>query len=800
MLQIVVQVEKGMVHPKGHPTGLQVPNHLALFKNLPAVLSALGPETVNVYYTLAHHGDLGKPKPSRSEASFEYQTVLPFDLDHVDLTKPYEYLDCVAKLLAVDRADLTLICTGNGLHVLANLATPIRSAKYQKELKPAYNELLTKLLQMFESQGLPGKPDPVVFDAGRVFRLPGTTNRKPGLPDKQCELLQHSEKILSIDITALSGIEKIQRENVSPDTIRRQYPKPDFAEMVKECKFMDWALANPDQLHEPQVFDLFSLLSPQSPASKIEYQGREMTAREVGQHLFDNASASKSLKRQDFDRKWEDSARYGARKCQTIESNMIGACSGCPHQSKITTPLALRSKDFIASDDLGFWVLGQKGSYLHPHYGDLSRVFSREQQYVTTEDERVFVFQDTHYVEAKEMRVMSWLEKKVNPADPLRAAHRSEFVKKVQVVGAVSRADEQALFDMSTLGKLNCKNGVVDIVRGELLPHDHKIGFKYVLPYDFEAEASSEFFMDWLDQVMESRVELMEAILDVMAYCLWPNYDDHVFTYLTGEGANGKGTLLHILMALVGKDNYSAVSLPQLGTNRFAPAALEGKLVNLSEESSGYEMTYEELNVIKNLSAGGDIMAERKGVQGFTFTNRAKLIFSANKTPRFKEQGHAIRRRMLAIPFDHTFKNPDPRVEQRLLSEVPGIAAMLVRRIQDNVKSNGRFVVSRGGRDAYENQQKILNQGNNVVEWANERIESRVDLGENTYISVSDAYADYSKWAMQNNYKPSNKGHFGASMVNGVLTAAIGKESKVVKVAGKPVRVYPMTRFKEGEL
>lgn len=783
-----------MLHPAGHANGLQVANHHALFTNPAGVLTALGSERVNLYYTLAHHAELGKSKPSRDEKTFEYQSLLPFDLDHCDLSRPFDYVAIIAKILLCERSELTVISTGNGLHVLANLSVPIRSAKYQKELKPAYNELLRLISRGMEAAQLPGKPDPVVFDAARVFRLPGTINRKPGQPDKNCELLQYSDKKLSLDIMVLSGVEALLKENVTPENVRRIFPRPDFQEMVKECSFVRWAMEKTEEVHEPQVFDLFSLLAAQHPSSKVEYQGREMSAREVGEAVMDGAIASASLARQDFDRKWEDSSRYGARKCTTISKNWIGGCERCVHNGKIPTPLALKSEEHVGSADNGYWVIGKNGMPLHPHYSDLSKVFAQEKSFVVTRERRLFEFANGHYYEGMPLDVDSWVENKI-PNEHLRDSHCSEFLKKVQRVGAMTKAAEEELFRNSINGKLNCRNGVVDIQTGQLLPHSPQYGFQYVLPYDFMADAEAPFFMEWLGQVMQQRQELIDAVLDMMAYCLWPNYDDHVFVYLTGGGSNGKGTLIHVLSRLLGANNVSTVSVPQLGGNRFAPAALEGKLANLSEESSGYRMTVEELNVLKNLSAGGEMFVERKGVQGYSFKNRAKLIFSANKTPIFPEEGHAVRRRMLAIPFDVKFGVPDQRIEDRLYEEIPGLCAMLVKRIQKNVRANGRFLVSRGGEAAKQAQDKILMAGNSVHEWAKERLDITPDVSD--YITVADAYHRYKGWCLENTYRPENTSNFSLRMYSLVLPPNADREDNRVRVNTKQVRVFKHIKWKE---
>jgi P4 family phage/plasmid primase-like protien len=808
-----------MVHPEGHPGGFRVDNHERLFQDWPKVLAALGQPLdggpwKNLYFTAAHHllPEDGVTLPQRTATTFLYQPVLAFDIDHCDVTRALEYGACVAQVLKVKPESLIVNVTGNGVQTLLHLKTPIRSVKYLKELKPAYNELCHQIEKAIEKAGLPlnraigGKVDTVIFDPGRVLRVPGTVNSKPSKSDpkvyenKEAVCVQYSGTFHEIDLMNLSGLDKIQKENISPEQVKRQYPTPDFQEIVKECRFVKWTMESSDEAHEPQLFDLFSLLAVQPPGAKVSYQGREQTPRELAESVFNGAVNSKSAAAQDFDAKWEQAGRYGARKCSTISSNWIGGCETCPHNAKIPTPLALKSPAFVGSEANGYWVLNPKGVQMHPHYGDLAKVYSREHSYVTRFKERLFSFQENIYKETPSLSVKSWFDKKLVPDDPIRETHRIEFIKRVEVCGALSTDAEYHLFNQSTLGRLNCRNGVLDILKGTLAPHSPTFGFQYVLPYDYVENESSELFLEWLSTVTQNRTELMDSLLDIMAYSLWPNYDDHMFVYLVGEGANGKSTLLHIIQALVGKNNYSAISMQQLGGNRFAPANLEGKLVNLSEESSGYDLNIDELNVIKNLSSGGEMQIERKGVQPITFQNKAKLIFSANKPPRFKETGFAIERRMVVIPFDFTITAPDPRIETRLIEDVPKIMSMLIRRIQANIKLNGgRFLVFRGGEAAARARDKILLSGNTVVEWANERLEVSPEFTQDQYVGVKDSFEDYLSWCKKSNFeRPVNIRQFGHALSSSVLISAECR--KVIRVAGKCTKIFTQAKWKEEEL
>lgn len=802
MIQIVL-LRKGHVHPVGFPTGLCVPNIDALFQNLGAIIEKLrsaDPDNLkNVYFTLGHHAGLGGSFPVRNEQSFERQTVMPFDIDEIDTGRIWDYLPVIAKVLGVAPQSLIFNSTGNGLHAYAHLKEPIRSAKYIKETRANYNEILYRINNGLRDAGLPGKADPAVWDPARIMRLPNTINEHPKKGIKESKQLQYPGlMMLDLDVVKLSGLDKVQLDNISPAQVKKNYPRPDFPQVMSQCELMKTLVEHPEQVHEPLYQAALGLWGAMSPGDKANYKGQELTAKEMAAAVFESACNSKSLQRGDFERKWEHGIRYGAPKCSTVSANWIGGCEKCPHFHKINTPLALKSEFHVSSAENGYWVFGKNGP-IHPHYSDLAKIYRVDHAYVTCEPDRIFTFQQTHYQQTGQLTVKSWLEKKVAYEENLREAHCVEFVKKVLRSNALSEEAEDDFFEKSIRGKLNCRNGMLNIVTGELSEHEPRVGFRYVLPYDYEPDEVSGLFLDWLAEMMQDRTELMDAVMDMMAYCLWPSYDDHVFAYFVGEGRNGKSTLLHIIQELVGRANYSAISISQLGSNRFAPANLEGKLVNVSEESSGSDLSAEELNVIKDLSAGGEMQVERKGQQPFNLRNTAKLIFSANKTPRFHEQGKAVRARLLVIPFEHTIPTPDANVEKKLLSEVPQICSMLVARIQDNLRVNkGKFLVSRGGLAAANAQDKVLLAGNSVVEWAKENLESSVSLDDSKYIVVSESYSRYSHWAATNNYRPSNLNQFGYMMTNAILPQ--GTLSKLVRVGGKAVRVYPHTQWKEETL
>jgi P4 family phage/plasmid primase-like protien len=805
MIQIIA-LRNGSVFPGGKK--ILVQSLAEIFKATDKIVEAI-PEAdrFNVYYSLAHHvGAETSNTPIRTGKSFLMQDAIAWDLDGIDNEKHEQYISIVCGILGIDPANMTIIASGNGLHFIVFLKTAIKDAAFFTANKPHYNEICMKISFALADAGLSGKADPVVFEPARILRLPGTVNKKPEREDRDCIPINVAVVRHQLTLSDLSGLGDISQLNIPLSDVKKHYPNPDLQEMVSErgCDFLKWCFAKTEEVHEPHAFDAFSILAQAPDTVTIPVGGNQLTSKAAAEYLFNNATSSKSLARGQFENKWQQAIRYGVRKCSTINEHWVegSGCHLCPHYGKIVTPLALKSAGHIATAAQGYWVMSARGNYQYPHYGDLQRIFTRDYSYVVSaESKKVWSFDQTHYIQMPDLQVKNWLENRVSPTDPIREVHRNEFVSKVAANNTLSEVSERNLFHGDIQGKVNLKNGVLDIATGTLTEHSPRYGFKYCLPYSYDPDAYSEFFMDWLEQITCQRPDLMDALLDFMGYCFLPDYSDHLFVYLVGSGANGKSTFLKVLQAMVGETNAANVSIEQLTRNRFAPAALEGKLVNIGEEASG-DGTYLDsfqLNVIKTLSSGGALHVERKGENGYTLYNTAKLIFAANKPPMFKENGEAVKRRLLVIPFTYRIRNLDPTVEDRLLSEAPAIFSMLVKRIQENLQSNnGRYRVSRGGRDAYEAQRALLLQGNTAIEWAHENINSSVLLDDDlNTIEVSEAYGHYTAWCEESGIKMvQNKKNFSMALRDNFLVES--SKSPLVRTGNKVVRVFRRAKWNEG--
>jgi phage/plasmid-associated DNA primase len=139
----------------------------------------------------------------------------------------------------------------------------------------------------------------------------------------------------------------------------------------------------------------------------------------------------------------------------------------------------------------------------------------------------------------------------------------------------VSRSD----FD-SNIDILNTDNCTLNIHILEIRPHSPDYLSLVKIPAHYDPDAKCPLLLQFFNQVL--RPEDIPVVLQMIGYCLYKTWIYQKSFMLFGRsGSNGKGVLLSIMEALLGRSNCSHRSLQDLDTNRFAIADLYGKYANI---------------------------------------------------------------------------------------------------------------------------------------------------------------------------------------------------------------------------
>ena len=201
-------------------------------------------------------------------------------------------------------------------------------------------------------------------------------------------------------------------------------------------------------------------------------------------------------------------------------------------------------------------------------------------------------------------------------------------------------------------GLVNVENGMVEIESGKLLPHSPDFRSIVQLPVKYDSGASSPE----LDSFVESIVpqDCIDLIWEFLGYCLMPWRELKRILYLVGPPDAGKSTLLTVVFrGLFGEELVAYQTMHDLASKRFAAAELFGKLVNVAADLDDTPIT--SVGILKQVTGGDPISAERKYGQPFSFVNVARLIFAANSLPHYRSELGVVAERIIPVPCENVF-------------------------------------------------------------------------------------------------------------------------------------------------
>ena len=289
---------------------------------------------------------------------------------------------------------------------------------------------------------------------------------------------------------------------------------------------------------------------------------------------------------------------------------------------------------------------------------------------------------------------------------------------------------------MNNNGFINLKNGLYDLIKKELIPHTPSVFTSIQLNFSYDANANAPKFEKFMEEILGEKTDY---VLNVMSYLLIPDYSYQKVFIFYGSGRNGKSVLTSVITNLLGKENVSSSSIHDLANNRFSLITLKDKLMNLSSEIGSKDL---ETEMIKKLSGGDVITADRKYKEPLSFINTARLIINANELPRFSELNDSILERFVLIRFPRTFRDDkvNTNLLNELLEELPGIFNLVVNRCG-------------GGGVNYPIPESIRKDRIILLSEISSAAEFMQELGEVRDIKLLDLYNQYERFCTTRGYK-----------------------------------------------
>ena len=303
------------------------------------------------------------------------------------------------------------------------------------------------------------------------------------------------------------------------------------------------------------------------------------------------------------------------------------------------------------------------------------------------------------------------------------------------------------------------KNGCLNTKTWTLEGHRKEAYFTFQLPLDYEPQAECPRWEKFIEEVTANDHEQMDLLQEIFGYAFLPDNSFQKFFVMFGEGANGKTRYLEVLQKIMGS-SASSVPLSAM-SNNFSLADLYNKNVNISSEDRSDIAN--SATIIKAISSGDLIRAERKFKASFSFVPHCKIIVAMNEYPRSNDASWGFFRRIEVIHWPVKFvdaneeKNDicppnvmpkDMNLDKTLENELSGIVNWALIGLKRLIR-NSRFTRSQKQME----QQREFRRSVDVVETFFDAMMERVEFRTGEYYARSSIYNKYRIWCEENGYR-----------------------------------------------
>ncbi|MBW3638189.1 MAG: DNA primase, partial [Armatimonadetes bacterium] len=333
----------------------------------------------------------------------------------------------------------------------------------------------------------------------------------------------------------------------------------------------------------------------------------------------------------------------------------------------------------------------------------------------------------------------------------------------------------------------NVKNGTLDLLTGELLPHNPEHFLTKCLDIEFDPDAECPRWKEFLSSIMGGSENLVSYLQRAVGYSLTGDVREQIMFLLHGNGANGKSTFLDTVADLLGEYAQTAPTemLMAKRGDKGVPndiARLRGsRFVTAVETEEGRRLSEV---LVKQLTGGDKITARFLNQEFFEFTPSHKIFLATNHLPKVKGTDHAIWRRLPLIPFKQTFWNPDKGEEgppelrmdktlpAKLREELPGILTWALTGCL-NWKRDGLGWPPevRAATDAYQSDQDSLASF----------LDECCTIGDTFVVAMADLYAAYCRWADDAGERASSKKELGKRLEERGFRPDTGSGHKAIR-------------------
>jgi len=211
---------------------------------------------------------------------------------------------------------------------------------------------------------------------------------------------------------------------------------------------------------------------------------------------------------------------------------------------------------------------------------------------------------------------------------------------------------------------LNTPEGEIRLDTGEISPHEpeHYITHMTMLS---PSDEGSEVWAKFLEQISCGDDTVADFLQQYAGMAAIGKVYEERLAIAVGSGGNGKSTFFNAIQDVLGDYAGTIRSELMVASNdsgkKFEYARLRGKRFVIAEElEEGKQL---DTAAVKHLCSTGDINAQFKGKDIFTFKPSHSTVLCTNHMPAVKTLDNGTWDRLIVIPFNGRFRNQSTEIK-----------------------------------------------------------------------------------------------------------------------------------------
>lgn len=267
------------------------------------------------------------------------------------------------------------------------------------------------------------------------------------------------------------------------------------------------------------------------------------------------------------------------------------------------------------------------------------------------------------------------------------------------------------------------------------------------------------FFNKFLEDCTEGDMLKIKSLQQLTGYIISNEWRAKKFFVLIGLPHTGKSVWLALWRSLIGPKHTTAMSLKQLSETRFMTAELFKSKLNISAEMDE-NGTIKGTDVIKTITGGDLITAEKKGKDPFQFYGKTKLVSVGNHMPLLNKLDgtSAFTDRILFLMFNNTI--PEERRDKSLMEKLANEKTYIIEWALDGLRElMDNSLIFAESHEAHAFKQRYLNELNHVTEFVRDRC--HIDLvNEECKVHRKVIFPAYKQYCRDNGFKAISRQEF----------------------------------------